>query len=268
MERTFEQLQVDILSAVETIYLKKNQLMLHLPYWWHVFQRVMAAGVITAFAIGAFVLIWPLSPNAWTRLNWFLGGLFPGQVGNLFFIALFVGIVIGIVIVLPVFLISGVRFAKLREMLWIVYFVGFMPSGFGAGQWFLQDLFWGSADIVSVITYWSVLANMFSYLITMLIVLVSSGVSYIFFFVLGRPIHREQQSFIPSFDQIVFRVIEQVKDKDTIKDLHLDQINALQGMAQRKHASLGVQSQTVASLVATFSLFGLVALFFTQEDLR
>lgn len=159
-------------------------------------------------------------------------------------------------------------FKMLKDFLLIFYFVVLMPVGFGFSHWLVDNLFFGRSDLVIYIVYWLVFSNICSYLIMILSMIFKLLINYIFFFVFGSPINQEQKTFIPSFDQIVFQVIERVKEKDVFKNLYLDHIDILRGMAQRKQASLGIQSQTVASVVATFSLFGLVAVLFTQEELR
>lgn len=269
IDQTFEKLQAEVSNAVDRIYLdKKSPLMVRPAYWWHVFQQVMVLMVTISFLLYILVPLLPLSPNVWQRLGWFVGVIFPGKLGNFLFAAFVVFATVLVVGVLPLYLIYEVKFRILRELLNGIYRILLMPIGFGFSLWFVYDLLIERTSLVSFLGYWVVSLNIFSWFITTLLVFSVSLMPHIFFFVFISPINQEQKTFIPSFDQIVFQVIERVKEKDVFKNLHLDHIDTLRGMAQRKQASLGIQSQTVASVVTTFSLFGLVAVLFTQEELR
>lgn len=269
MDQTFEKLQAEVLNAVDWIYLEtKGRLMLRPAYWWHVFQRVMVLMVMIVFLLYILVLLWPLSPDAWTQLGWFVGSILTGKLGNVSFAAMVFLVTIVVVGFLPMYLIYEVKIRILRALLRGVYMVVLMPIGFGFSHWFVYNLLFEKSSLVSFLVSWLVVLNAVSWIITALLVFIISLMPYIFSFVFSYPINQEKETFIPSFDQVVFRVIERVKEKDVFKNLHLDHIDTLRGMVQRKQASLGVQSQTVASVVATFSLFGLLAVLFTQEELR
>lgn len=261
MEQIFEKLQADVLRAVQQIYSEAQFSLIRKPaYWWHVFEQVMVVGMIVFFLLSLIVLLWPL------QIDLPFLAIYPNKLRNFLLVVIAFFVSLSIVIILPALLIDCVKSAKIRVRLRQICLISLYPSGFGTAQWFINSLFFEQLDIMRLVISWIVLSNTISLSITTIIVWLSSLRSYIFFFVLDWPVNRERETFVPSFDQIVFRVIEQVKDR--ISDLRLDQINYLQGMAQRKQASLGVQSQTVASIVATFSLFGLVALLFTQEEVR
>jgi len=261
----FQELQRETFRTVKKVYQTSQTKLWRSGFWADLFIMIMAAVTIGGVAAYFLITTWGLSPNALEL--YFDFNRVPGRVGNLFFVA-------GMTLLYLVFVIPPITFISrmkkpMKGVFRTIYFVVFLPLSLLVYLQFatnyLNNGSLGEIDFLAFLPSWIVLV-LGCLLFVAVCLCVLSQVPYWFFLVLSKPIYAEQKTYFPTYDSIVTESVSMLIF--TLSNWQEDAVSEALELARQKYTGLGAQAQAFSPVIGAFSLLGLFAVLFSQQELR
>lgn len=262
---SFEDLQNHTIKVVRQIYQDSQNKLWLSNYWEYIFTRLMAIIAIGGFVLYLLFTTWNMAPNVIERqfgITWM-----SGRIGNMAFV---VGVtILYLILVIPTIIIIDNMSRMPRMLFRIAYFALLLPLSF----LMIADLvscYLNKCTVVTInISYflaWCLTIDAVCLVLVATYIYIAAQLPYWFFFILTKPIHTERSAFLPTYDSIISESIDLLAPKI----VHWKEVMVIETIetAQQKYSSLGAQAQTISPAIGTFSLFGLFALLFSQQELR